>query len=64
MNLFKTMLCTCALSASILSCSNESKDKSQQEFKYVVDEFGDLQILRYQIPGWESFTLNQKAYIR
>ena len=63
MNLFKTMLCTCALSASILSCSNESKDKSQQEFKYVVDEFGDLQILRYQIPGWDALTLNQKAYI-
>lgn len=63
MNLLKTMLCTCALSASIVSCVNENKDDSQQEFKYVVDEFADLQILRYQIPGWDSLTLNQKAYI-
>ena len=33
------------------------------KFKYIVDEFADLQILRYKIPGWDSLSLNQKTYI-
>lgn len=36
---------------------------AQPEFKYLVDEFADLRIMRYQIPDWDSLTLSQKAYI-
>lgn len=32
------------------------------DFKYLVDEFADIKIIRYQIPGWDSLTLKQKEY--
>ena len=34
-----------------------------QKFKYLVDEFADLRIMRYQIPEWDQLTLQQKSYI-
>lgn len=36
---------------------------SQAEFNYVVDQFADLQILRYQVPGFESLLLKQKQLL-
>ena len=29
-------------------------------FKWEVDQFGDVRILRYQVPGWEQLSLQQK----
>lgn len=46
------------------SCADNNKTKSEQEnFKYLIDEFADLKIIRYQIPGWDDLTLQQKEYI-
>lgn len=36
---------------------------SQAEFNYVVDQFADLQILRYKVPGFESLLLKQKQLL-
>ncbi len=33
------------------------------EFKYSIDSFADLRIMRYQVPGWENLSLEQKEYI-
>lgn len=64
MNFFKTMLCICSAGVIITSCSQQQKVQEKEEpFTFTVDEFADLQILRYQIPGWDSLTLNQKEYI-
>ena len=38
-------------------------ETSQPDFKYLVDEFADLRIMRYQVPEWDSLTLSQKTYI-
>ena len=62
MNFIKTMTIVCGLGLALASCNNAPKSE-QGEFKYIADEFADLQILRYQIPGWESLSLNQKALI-
>ncbi|MBQ9547853.1 MAG: dihydrofolate reductase [Bacteroidales bacterium] len=32
------------------------------EFKYTIDSFADLKVMRYRIPGWDALTLQQKAY--
>lgn len=56
------MLCVCGLGLVAASCSQESPS-NEEPFKYTADEFADLQILKYRIPGWESLTLQQKAYI-
>ena len=62
MNLLKTMTILCGLGIALASCDNAVKSE-KENFKYIADEFADLQILRYQIPGWESLSLNQKALI-
>ncbi len=46
--------------ATVLSaCGNRTKPTS---LPYSVDEFADLKVMRYRIPGWEDLTLSQKAY--
>ncbi|MDD6364660.1 MAG: dihydrofolate reductase [Bacteroidales bacterium] len=44
----------------LVSCSS---GKESKEFKYLVEEFADLKIMRYQVPGWDDLTLRQKTYI-
>lgn len=58
------MMTLAAVVAGTASCSgNEPTQESGQDFKYLIDEFADLQILRYQIPGWDELTLKQKEYV-
>ena len=52
------MIAMAGLTASVLACGNK-----QEEFKYLVDEFADLKIMRYQVPGWDALTLQQKEYV-
>ncbi len=54
------MLTLTAILAASTACSNDRKDEN---FKYLIDEFADLQIIRYQIPGWDALTLQQKEYV-
>ncbi len=32
-------------------------------FNYIVDQFADVQVLRYRVPGFEDLSLQQKEYI-
>ncbi len=57
----KTVIMTIALSAAALLGSCESPE-NQESFKYTIDSFADLKVMRYRIPGWESLTLQQKEY--
>ena len=43
---------------AITAGCGEKKD----DFKYLLDEFADLKVMRYQIPGWDDLTLQQKEY--
>ena len=43
------------------ACSGPGQ-KSQNDFKYTIDSFADLKVMRYQIPGWENLSLRQKEY--
>jgi dipeptidyl-peptidase-3 len=36
---------------------------TEKVFKYSVDEFADLQVLRYRIPDWDSLSFNQKSFL-
>ncbi|MCR4847705.1 MAG: dipeptidyl peptidase 3 [Bacteroidales bacterium] len=35
----------------------------KEEFKFLVDQFADLRIMRYQLNDWDQLTLQQKAYL-
>ena len=43
-------------------CESPSGEARSQDFKYTIDTFADLKIMRYRIPGWEDLTLRQKEY--
>ena len=48
------------------ACTGQKAEKAeatQDNFNYVVDQFADLQILRYQVPGFESLSLKQKQLL-
>ena len=39
-----------------------SEKKTEAPFRYTVDSFADLKVMRYQVPGWDSLSLRQKEY--
>ena len=49
--------------AALLVSCGDGGQKSQGDFKYLIDEFADLKIMRYQIPGWDELSLRQKEYV-
>ena len=56
------------MAAAMASCAPKQEETAEQPqpkeaFKYLVDEFADLRIMRYQIPEWDQLTLQQKSYI-
>lgn len=63
MNRFLKMTALTALTAAAVSCGNNSGSQQDKDFKYLIDEFADLKIMRYQIPGWDDLTLQQKEYV-
>ena len=50
-----------ALGAAALAGACSEK-KAEQPFRYTVDSFADLKVMRYQVPGWDSLSLRQKEY--
>lgn len=44
------------------SCSQAEKKTEEAGFRYLIDEFADLKVMRYRIPGWEELSLRQKEY--
>ncbi|NVO20385.1 MAG: dihydrofolate reductase [Bacteroidetes bacterium] len=48
------------------SCNQPKKEDSSSkpvEFKFLLEQFADLKIMRYQVPGFESLDLKQKELI-
>ncbi len=60
MKLFAKMITIAGLAAVMASCSDK---EAQNDFRFLVDEFADLKIMRYRVPGWEDLTLQQKEYV-
>lgn len=67
----KKIILSFVLVGALFSCSNPENatndDKVQDTtatsdttFNYVADQFADLRVLRYQIPGFDQLTLKQK----
>lgn len=56
-----------AIAMTMASCgdnqSNTEATEVAQEFCYHVDRFADIEVLRYQVPGFENLSLQQKKLI-
>ena len=55
------MMLLLATLPSVLSCFGPRKNPDP-DFKYQIDSFADLKVMRYKVPGWENLSLQQKAY--
>lgn len=51
------------MALSFASCTKQQETAQAEEFNYSLDHFYDLQILRYQVPGFEELSLQQKELI-
>lgn len=68
----KTFIIAMAMSGLLFfSCKDNKpeKDVAQMEtvkstgFEYNVESFGDVKVLRYQIPGWDQLTLKEQKLV-
>jgi dipeptidyl-peptidase-3 len=41
----------------------KEKKQNADTFNYVVEQFADIKVLRYQIPGWENLTLKEQKLV-
>ena len=68
MNL-KSIFKICLLALVIVACKNEVKEPTETvetvetDFSFNVEEFADIKILRYQIPGWEALSLKEQKLV-
>ena len=63
----KSLLIVIFISAFLFNCNTDTGDyyvpNSESDFEYKVDEFADLKVIRYQIPGWDELTLKEKKLV-
>ena len=45
------------------ACGSDNVENMSDKFNYTVEQFADLQILRYRVPGFEDLTLQQKELV-
>ncbi|MCH4551077.1 dipeptidyl peptidase 3 [Aestuariibaculum lutulentum] len=72
MNL-KQILGVAFVSATLFSCGNDKAKTAPEDatdakiveapFNYNVEQFADIKVLRYQIPGWENLTLKEQKLV-
>ena len=56
--------CVLLLLGLFISCQAPQEEIKQEEsFEYVSESFADIRVLRYQVPGFERLSLNQKKLV-
>ncbi|MCG2430841.1 dipeptidyl peptidase 3 [Aequorivita xiaoshiensis] len=68
----KTLFIAMAMSGLLFFSCNEKKDEKptaqveteeSKDFDYSVEQFADIKVLRYQIPGWEKLSLKEQKLV-
>ena len=64
---FRTKLALLFFTLFFSNCTQVSENyytyENEDSFEYKVDQFADLAILRYQVPGWDELTLKEKQLV-
>ncbi|WP_106792341.1 dihydrofolate reductase [Aquimarina sp. Aq78] len=61
-----SLMIACKKDPSVKDQINQQEEKqevAEEKFDYVVEQFADLKILRYQIPGWDNLTLKEQKLV-
>jgi len=48
---------------SLIFCVFSCTQTNEEDFQYLTEQFSDLKIIRYKVPGFENFELKQKTLI-
>ena len=67
----KSILSAALVATLLFSCGNDKAEKpatqetakAETAFDFNVEQFADIKILRYQIPGWENLTLKEQKLV-
>ena len=51
------------MGAMTLVACNQEKERVEEQFNYTVEQFADLQLLRYQVHGFDELPLKQKELV-
>ena len=57
----RTIIMTILAGATIIGTNSQAQ--KLENFKFIIDEFADCKVMKYQLPDWDSLSLNQKRYI-
>lgn len=56
------MILSIGAAAALCSCGQGEKKTQDTDFHYLLDEFADLKVIRFRVPGWDNLSLRQKEY--
>ncbi len=63
----KNILLGFLLVGFLWSCQEKMEEKppvkAEKKFEYIADQFADIKVLRYQIPGFDELTLKEKELV-
>lgn len=57
-----TMLCSCTAQQNATT-ENISQEQTASQGQNSIDRFADIEVLRYDVPGWNNLTLKEKEYV-
>ena len=60
---FVKMIVALGAAAILSSCGTGTRKAGENDFHYLLDQFADLKVMRFQVPGWDDLTLRQKEYV-
>jgi dipeptidyl-peptidase-3 len=60
--IFMALAVSTACNAQVEKTTDVNK-KDNAAFEYLVEQFSDIKVLRYQIPGWEDLTLKEQKLV-
>ncbi|WP_430612057.1 dipeptidyl-peptidase 3 family protein [Flavobacterium sp. JP2137] len=66
-----TIACVVLASSMFLACNkaktegaeNEETKAGIENFEFSIDQFADIEVLKYQVPGWENLTLKEQTLV-
>lgn len=51
------------ISGNAQNSTKGNEKANENPFEYIVEQFADLKVLRYQMPGWENLTLKEQKLV-
>ena len=60
---FVKMIVALGAAAILSSCGTGTRKAGENDFHYLLDQFADLKVMRFQVPGWDDLSLRQKEYV-